>query len=45
MRQICHDWPDAETVSILKNLRAAMDDMPCTLALVEASLHLPTLLP
>ena len=39
MRQICHDWPDNATVEILTNLRTAMGDAPCTLALVEVSAH------
>ncbi|CAL5225407.1 g8219 [Coccomyxa viridis] len=38
LRQICHDWPDEETVRILSSIRAAMEPHPqeCTLCLVEA---------
>ncbi len=37
LRQICHDWPDEETVQILSSVRAAMEPHRehCTLCLVE----------
>ena len=37
LRQICHDWPDAETVRILRSIREAMEPHQehCTLCLVE----------
>ena len=37
LRQICHDWPDEETVQILSSVRAAMEPSSerCTLCLVE----------
>ena len=37
LRQICHDWPDDETVRILSSVRAAMQPSPghSTLCLVE----------
>ena len=40
LRQICHDWPDEETVQILSSVRAAMEPCPeqCTLCLVEVCL-------
>jgi hypothetical protein len=40
LRQICHDWPEAEVVQILSSVRAAMEAsaQPCTLCLVEVIL-------
>lgn len=37
LRQICHDWPDEETVRILSSIRAAMEPSlgQSTLCLVE----------
>ena len=41
MRQILHDWPDAETLEILRSVRVAMGGSACTLALVEVRLPFP----
>ena len=36
MRQILHDWPDADALRILRSTRQAMGATASTLALVEA---------
>ena len=35
MRDILHDWSDAESLQILQNLRKSMHTADCTLAIVE----------